>query len=52
MKGFRKINGVNWLNDKPRINVTNAGMATMNYKAIGKLPLHWTIVKNILLLKE
>lgn len=52
MKGFRKINGVNWLNDAVKVNVTNAGLATMNCKATGKLPMHWKSVKNIVLLNR
>lgn len=49
MKGFRRINGINWLNDTVKVNVTDAGLATMNYKTTSKLPIHWKSVKTILL---
>ena len=52
MKGFRRINGINWLNDTVKVNVTDAGLTTMNYKTTSKLPIHWKSVKTILLLKR
>lgn len=52
MKGFRRISGINWLNDTVKVNVTDAGLTTMNYKTTSKLPIHWKSVKTILLLKR
>lgn len=52
MKGFRRINGVSWLNNTVKVNVANAGLTTMNYKTTSKLPIHWKAVKNILLLNK
>lgn len=52
MKGFRRINGVNWLNNTVKVNVTNAGLTTMNCKTTSKLPIHWKAVRNILLLNK
>lgn len=47
MKGFRKINGVNWL-DEVHINYYVNNDVT-GIKSIGKLPLHWNKVRKILL---
>lgn len=52
MKGFRRINGINWLNNTVKVNVTNAGLTTMNCKTTSKLPIHWKAVRNILLLNK
>lgn len=49
MKGFRKVNGVNWLTDHPKVRINNAGTSAVTYENIGKLPSHWKIVKSILL---
>lgn len=47
MKGFRKINGVNWL-DEVHINYSaHNGVTTI--MSTGKLPLHWNKVRKILL---
>lgn len=48
MKGFRKINGANWLNEAHyRYEVVPDSDPKVT--AIGKLPLHWNKVRNILL---
>ncbi len=47
MKGFRKINGVNWL-DEVHINYYVSNGVT-SITSIGKLPLHWNKVRKILL---
>lgn len=47
MKGFRKLYGVNWLNKvQVKYQIEN-GITSV--KTIGKLPLHWNEVRNILL---
>ena len=47
MKGFRKINGVNWL-DEVHVNYyANNGVTRI--VPIGKLPLHWNKAREILL---
>lgn len=51
MQGFRKINGANWL-DKPLIRRTLEIDGTVSTKAMGKLPVHWLLVKDILLLNN
>lgn len=48
MRGFRKINGVNWL-DKPSIEHIINLDRSVSTKATGKLPAHWLLVKDILL---
>ena len=46
MKGFRKINGANWL-DEVHVNYfVNNGVTDIT--SIGKLPLHWNKVRGIL----
>ena len=47
MRGFRKINGVNWL-DEVHVNYCVNNGAT-DITSIGKLPLHWNKVRGILL---
>lgn len=48
MKGFRKVNGANWLNEVHyRYEVT--ADSEPKIMPIGKLPLHWNKVRNILL---
>ena len=51
MRGFRRINGINWL-DKPLIKRTLEIDGTVSTKAIAKLPVHWLLVKDILLLNN
>lgn len=51
MRGFRKINGVNWL-DKPLIERAIELDGTVSIKAMGKLPVHWLLVKDILLVNN
>lgn len=51
MRGFRKINGANWL-DKPLIRRTLELDGTVSTKAMGKLPVHWLLVKDILLVNN
>lgn len=52
MKGFRKINGVNWINEKVKIKIVNAKLNSVYCEAVGKLPAHWNDVKNVLLSKS
>ncbi|WP_270529546.1 hypothetical protein [Limosilactobacillus vaginalis] len=47
MTGSRRINGVNWLNPVYTKTIIEDGNKTV--ETIGKLPLHWTKVRNILL---
>lgn len=47
MKGFRRINGVNWL-DEVHVNYCVSNGVT-RITPIGKLPLHWNKVRGILL---
>ena len=47
MKGFRRINGVNWL-DEVHVNYRVSNGVT-RITPIGKLPLHWNKVRGILL---
>lgn len=47
MKGFRKINGANWLDKVRVIYYTENDITTCKSK--GKLPLHWIKVRGILL---
>lgn len=48
MKGFRKLTGVNWLNEvNYKYTVDSHGSPVIT--PIGKLPLHWNKVRNILL---
>lgn len=51
MLGFRKINGVNWL-DKPLIERAIELDGTVSIKSRGKLPAHWLLVKDILLVNN
>ncbi len=47
MKGFRKVNGANWLNEVHYKYEVDNGKAKVT--SISKLPLHWSKVRNILL---
>lgn len=47
MRGFRKINGANWLEKVQVIYWAENGITTCKSK--GKLPLHWNKVRGILL---
>lgn len=51
MQGFRKINGANWL-DKPHIQRRIELDGSVSVKPIGKLPIHWAYVKDILLINN
>ena len=51
MRGFHRVNGINWLNDSGPVTVktfgTNNIMRTITVP--GELPAHWEKVKKILL---
>ena len=51
MRGFHRVNGINWLNDSGTVTVetlgTNNIMRTITVP--GELPAHWEKVKKILL---
>lgn len=48
MRGFRKVNGANWLNEVHYRYEVDGGQ-NVKIKAMGKLPLHWNKVRHILL---
>ena len=50
MRGFRRINGANWLEKVQVIYWAENGITTCKSK--GKLPLHWNSVRNILLVNN
>jgi hypothetical protein len=48
MRGFRKVNGANWLNEVHyHYMVDSHGNPVIT--PLGKLPLHWNKVRNILI---
>lgn len=52
MKGFRRMNGVNWLTAETRVQVMvipNGKNGETKYTTLGKMPLHWNAVRKILL---
>ena len=51
MKGFRKINGINWLNYSKTVELHKVD-GTIEIKPMNKLPLHWNEVRDILLINN
>ena len=48
MKGFRRINGVNWLSSV-QIGIYYRDDGLKELRTDSKLPAHWKLVKNIVL---
>lgn len=51
MRGFRKINGINWLDYSKIAEIHNMD-GTIEMRSLNKLPLHWNSVRNILLVNN
>lgn len=48
MKGFRRINGINWLTDSETQRIADTSVT--GHVIPGKLPNHWELVREIILL--
>lgn len=46
MRGFHRINGANWLKDGRDVIYANNSVA---FCSPGNMPLHWTLVREVLL---
>lgn len=50
MKGFHRINGINWLTDSSSQRIQDTSIK--GHIILGKLPNHWERVREIILLND